>query len=120
MGPQENAGFIFRGLLPFAFATSLGAGHIGFDVCSLLSGCEFFQQRMFRRDDHVGRSVQRVRTRRVYPQYVVAGVTGESVFLPRCLPGCEFRITADKVIDLRSHAPTDPVLLELFDSVRPI
>ena len=64
----------------------------------MLFGHDQIDQRMFRREHHVGGAVKRVRSRGEYPDFFVV----------------------DLKIDFRAFASADPISLEQLDSLRPI
>jgi len=67
---------LFLVLLPFAVTASGGPGAVGFDRRLLFRSGQAFDEGMLRRDNHIGRSEQRIRTRGVDPQHFVARLAG--------------------------------------------
>src|SRR5207245_10060309 len=93
----KNAGFFLRQLSPFKIAFAGSLFSIIADGRPLLFGHDQIDQRMFRREHHVGGAVKRVRSRGEYPDFFVV----------------------DLKIDFRAFASADRISLEQLDSLRP-
>ena len=98
---REHAGLFLIGEVgPLEVALIADGGHVGRDGGLLLGRGNLLKERMFRSDDHVGRTEKRIRTGREDGQRV--------------------RVAFEFKSDLSSFGLADPVLLEALGGIGPI
>src|SRR5690606_5377006 len=106
----EDAGFLAIAFGPLAVALKRRLLAVGADLGGLLISGQCIDQRMFRRDHHVGRTVQGVRTCRINAQYIRWRRVIQRGVLAKDLPRLETFSSADEEIDFSATAAADPVL----------
>ncbi len=118
---SEHTGLAFVATVG-AFAITLERSFFAvlFDFVGVVTGRQPRDHRVFGCYDHVSRTEQSVRPRRVNPQRRIACISGESRCGSLAFPSIQFGFAADVEIDFGTGAATDPILLQFLDPGRPL
>ncbi len=133
--PREDAGLCFGKVGAVEVALEGGLFTVGFDLWLLLNRRQLINQKVLRRDNHIRRPKERIRTGRVNPKLILIRILGKPGFQTGSfelfkireilLAGGRSRFATlpfgdDREVDFGSDAAADPVSLEGFDGFGPV
>ncbi len=119
-GTGEHARFLLGLGGAFQFGLVHGLVDVGGDFCLAVLRGDFVDQRMLRREDHVGCAEQRVGPGRVNADYAVLWHGRDAVALGLLVEPFVDGGAIDGEVDLRPDALADPVALHDLDRLGPI